>query len=203
MIFREVGWKIWQEIILDGRPRWPACREFGIEPEYNTYLGDQPASYVISNNLRRRHLNKSQEAGVAWKAKPALAEEARKRQIELAGTRKDDLQELIPEGEKGTARDQAGELFNVSGRYVDQFGEVEKEAPELAEAIMKGEITITEAKRKINRKKRIGKILEKAKELDPVTSLGKCAVIYADPPWQYDYSFSDSRGIENQYPTSH
>lgn len=27
------------------------------------------------------------------------------------------------------------------------------------------------------------------------------SVIYADPPWRYDFSKSDSREIENQYPT--
>ena len=30
---------------------------------------------------------------------------------------------------------------------------------------------------------------------------GKHNVIYADPPWRYDFSVSDSRKIENQYPT--
>ena len=40
--------------------------------------------------------------------KPMLEEEARKRQIELAGTRSTDLVELIPQGEKGKSRDQAG-----------------------------------------------------------------------------------------------
>jgi len=29
----------------------------------------------------------------------------------------------------------------------------------------------------------------------------KYQVIYADPPWRYDFSKSDSREIENQYPT--
>jgi site-specific DNA-methyltransferase (adenine-specific) len=29
----------------------------------------------------------------------------------------------------------------------------------------------------------------------------KYQVIYADPPWRYDFSKSDSRQIENQYPT--
>ena len=28
-----------------------------------------------------------------------------------------------------------------------------------------------------------------------------CSVVYADPPWRYDFSKSDSREIENQYPT--
>lgn len=29
----------------------------------------------------------------------------------------------------------------------------------------------------------------------------KYQIIYADPPWRYDFSKSDSREIENQYPT--
>lgn len=29
----------------------------------------------------------------------------------------------------------------------------------------------------------------------------KYQIIYADPPWRYDFSKSDSRKIENQYPT--
>lgn len=29
----------------------------------------------------------------------------------------------------------------------------------------------------------------------------KYEIIYADPPWRYDFSKSDSREIENQYPT--
>lgn len=35
----------------------------------------------------------------------------------------------------------------------------------------------------------------------PPLPKGKYTVIYADPPWQYDFSKSDSREIENQYPT--
>ncbi len=27
------------------------------------------------------------------------------------------------------------------------------------------------------------------------------AVIYADPPWRYEFSETESRAIENQYPT--
>lgn len=35
----------------------------------------------------------------------------------------------------------------------------------------------------------------------PPLPKGKYRVIYADPPWQYEFSKSDSREIENQYPT--
>lgn len=37
------------------------------------------------------------------------------------------------------------------------------------------------------------------KEVEPPS--GEYSVIYADPPWRYEFSKSDSREIENQYPT--
>lgn len=41
-----------------------------------------------------------------------------------------------------------------------------------------------------------------AKEIeDTPLPAGKYRLIYADPPWRYDFSVSDSRKIENQYPT--
>ena len=38
-------------------------------------------------------------------------------------------------------------------------------------------------------------------EPPPLPPPGKYTLIYADPPWRYDYSKADSRRIENQYPT--
>lgn len=40
-----------------------------------------------------------------------------------------------------------------------------------------------------------------AAEVQMVYPEGKYQLIYADPPWRYDFSKSDSREIENQYPT--
>lgn len=39
------------------------------------------------------------------------------------------------------------------------------------------------------------------REPAPLDCLGPFNVIYADPPWRYEYSISTSRDIENQYPT--
>jgi ParB-like chromosome segregation protein Spo0J len=48
--------------ILDGRHRYRACRELGIEPRFDSYLGDDPIGQVVSLNIHRRHLNPGQLA---------------------------------------------------------------------------------------------------------------------------------------------
>lgn len=46
--------------ILDGRHRYRACLEAGVEPSFTEYPGGDPACYVISVNLKRRNLKEGQ-----------------------------------------------------------------------------------------------------------------------------------------------
>src|SRR5438552_16799639 len=51
--------------ILDGRNRYRACKIAGvIDPDCETYTGDDPLAYVVSVNLRRRHLTAEQKREV-------------------------------------------------------------------------------------------------------------------------------------------
>lgn len=58
---------LYQGKIIDGRNREEACHRAGIPPRYNEYVGDDPLGFVLSLNLRRRHLTESQRAMVAAK----------------------------------------------------------------------------------------------------------------------------------------
>ena len=53
--------------ILDGRHRYRACRELGLDCPTQPYTGDDPLGFMLSMNLQRRHLNESQRAMVAAK----------------------------------------------------------------------------------------------------------------------------------------
>jgi hypothetical protein len=58
------------EMILDGRNRFRACRAAKVEPRCRVFGsrpfdGDDPEAFVISANLKRRHLNASQCAMIA------------------------------------------------------------------------------------------------------------------------------------------
>jgi len=70
------------------------------------------------------------------------------------------------------------------------------------EKVKAGVMSLHDANRIVKRAERIEK-LEKINEANqPLNDgLGKFNVILADPPWQYEHTISDSRMIENQYPT--
>jgi hypothetical protein len=52
---------ILEDQILDGRNRYEACLRAGVEPRFVEYKGDDPAAFVISSNILRRHLSQAQK----------------------------------------------------------------------------------------------------------------------------------------------
>jgi ParB-like chromosome segregation protein Spo0J len=120
--------------ILDGRHRYRACVEIGIEPKFTSFGGVDALAFVLSENLHRRHLSESQRAMVAAK---------------LANMRQGHRSDKQPSAnwQKVSATDAAKSL-NVSERSVARAVEIKKNgAPELVAKVEAGEITVNEAER--------------------------------------------------------
>jgi N6-adenosine-specific RNA methylase IME4 len=209
--------ELYEGKILDGRNRYRACLAAGVEPLAVQYRGDDPVGYVISANLRRRHLDESQRAMVAAK---------------LATLKLGDNQhsEGLPIG-RGSELLNVGERTVARAREVQEFG-----APELVDAVERGAVSVSAAadiatqpieeqreivargerailraaqdirarKAEIRRAERIERLAATCNQNTPFPSDRRYAVLCADPPWHFEV-YNEESGVEraagNYYPT--
>jgi N6-adenosine-specific RNA methylase IME4 len=208
---------MFEDRVLDGRNRLRACEAAGIEPVFTVYTGDDPVAFVVSLNLRRRHLDESQRAMVAAK---------------LATLRAGDNQhsEGLPIG-------RSSELLNVGERSVARAREVQEHGtPELVHAVERGAVSVSAAadvatlsaqeqhkivaqgereilraaqdirarKAEIRRSERIKRLAATCNQNTPFPSDRRYAVLYADPPWHFEV-YNEESGVEraagNHYST--
>lgn len=117
--------------VLDGRHRYYACQEVGATPSYREYTGSNPLGFVVSLNLKRRHLSESQRAMVA----ASLAN------MTVGGDRVSEHSANLQNG--SVSQSQAAELLQVSPRSVATAAKIEREAsPVVVEAVKAGSISL-------------------------------------------------------------
>jgi N6-adenosine-specific RNA methylase IME4 len=189
--------------ILDGRHRYRACREVSAEPLYTTYTGDDPVAYVVSVNIKRRHLAPSQLAVVALAVEQAYAPKARERQ--LAGLKQHQavrpFSQSCQNGEPVHSATLAAKAVGVSPRYISAAKQLAREAPELLPQVGSGQLTIPEAQKALRLRKKAAQVAEiTSRDTGPLASIGPFSVRLADPPWRYEDA-EPSRSVENHYPT--
>lgn len=71
-------------VLLDGRNRARACEIADVPLRLRKYSGDDPITFSISQNMKRRHLTVGQKAAVGYAALPLYEEEARRRKAVAA-----------------------------------------------------------------------------------------------------------------------
>ena len=187
--------------ILDGRNRLRACEAADVEPRFQTYEGGDSLGFVLSLNLKRRHLNESQRAMVAARA------------VTMRQGTRNDLQPSanLPE----VSQRDAAESLTVSERTLRHAKTVQEHGgPELVHLVDQGLVAVSDAaavakESHTTQRALVGAIQRgEAKNLKTarvdrdiarqrlelaegraVLPEGVFEVIVIDPPWPYDNTY--------------
>ena len=211
-----------EEKILDGRNRYNACNDAGVEPNFVEYEGEDALSYVISLNLNRRHLNESQRAMIG--AKLANMKHGGDRKNQHANwqfeTSTKDAAEKLNVGERNIQRakkvhkegiedlQKSVEAGKVSVSAASDIATLDKAEQEVV--VAKGEDEILKMAKEIRAKKsevrKAERIADIIKQTEDIKNLDinfdksySCIVI--DPPWCYGTEYDpNGRRAANPYP---
>lgn len=186
----------WQNTLIDGHNRYEICNKHEIpykmvEKAFDSR--DNAREWIILNQFGRRNLSAYDRSLLALKLKPIYAEKAKEKQIESGGA--------VPLKSAKPPIDTRRELSKIAGVGHDTMAKVQKieeKAPEkIKQQIKSGDISINQAYQQIRREEKKQEIIIEI----PKILNGLYDVIYADPPWRYDFAETDNRMIENKYPS--
>lgn len=206
---------LYEDKVLDGRHRYYACQETSTQPTFREYEGDDPLGFVVSLNLKRRHLDEAQRAMVA--ARLATLERGRpEEKASIDAITQDEAAQMLNVGRASVQRarvvldDGAPELVTAVDTGVVSVSAAADVATlpksEQSEIVARGESEILKAAKDI----RTRKAEAKRAELDAIRAAnpvviphGKYGCIVIDPPWEMQKIERDVRPNQAafDYPT--
>ena len=177
---REPIWLL-DDLILDGRNRYKACAEIGLTPLVQEYVGPTDdaslIAFVVSLNLKRRHLTASQKAAIGLRVKGQL-QEANPPGRPAAEGNGGNIS-TISSNAAAKNRDLAGEIVGVSGRYIDEAEKIADAAPDLFNEVLTGTLSIPDAKREIKQREKEQARQDRAENPPPILP-DACVVEHTD-----------------------
>lgn len=131
---------LYQDKILDGRNRYLACKMVDVKPKMLLFQGDDKKAldFVVSENLKRRHLTTSQRAMIA---------------SELANKPEGKPTKEEQKNPTTMSNKEAAETMNVSDRSVKDAKEIKRKSPQKAKQVVEGKKSLARAKREIRKEK--------------------------------------------------
>jgi hypothetical protein len=106
-----------ESVLVDGRNRREACQRAGVVPDYVLLDGQDPVAYILSANIHRRNLSKGQRAMAVAKISPG-SQQGKRTSIKT---------------------------IEVSPGYVSHARIVLQHAPDLANAVLMGHLSLDNA----------------------------------------------------------
>jgi hypothetical protein len=186
--------------ILDGRNRHRACVAAGIQPYFHTWNADgSPTDFVLSMNLHRRHLTTEQKILLGEKLEPiyaAEAEEERRRKISEYQTTGQTAEKVPPSKTEQESAQKAAKAAGTNAHYIRDMKRLRMEAPDLAEQIESGKLTMAKAKKVLKERKRKEERAAMAQAVQNIQPSDRWQVYHDDmttwtAPRQYDFIITD------------
>ncbi len=139
--------------VLDGRNRMLACKLASVSPDFQSRNAEKlgsPVSWVVSQNLHRRHLKPDQLKAIAAEAVVLMQKETEARQIaNLKQNQRQQDSAQPTEVEKSStsekSRDAVAKNFGLSGRTLQPSITNAKERPDIHQLQKEGKISQKEA----------------------------------------------------------
>ncbi len=188
-------------VLVDGHNRYELCEKHGLQYQWvDVDIDGDPRIWIIRNQFGRRNINLYQRADLGLVLEPLLAEKAKANQVKAG---KEKL--LQNSAEAVDTRKEVAKASGVSHDTIAKVKVINAQAPEsVKEKLRSGDTTIhreyTKIKRESDRRELVQRIeAHKSEPRDQVSGLPE--LVLADPPWKYEFSETESRAIENQYPT--
>jgi N6-adenosine-specific RNA methylase IME4 len=188
---------VWRghNIILDGHNRYDICRKHGIpfKVVYLDFPSRQAAKqWIVENQLAKRNLTPYQRALLALELERVIAAEARKQQ----GRRIDISPTLANSCQAIDAREEAARRTGLSHGTISKVKLiVEEGTEEEKEKLSSGDpkLSIHAVYLRI--------LQRKIRTETPPFPRDKFSLVYADPPWSFEFVPAENRAVQNHYPT--
>ena len=173
-------------VILDGHNRFKICKELNVEPRYEVKTFVHPLlekRFVIEANLRRRHLTDFQriEMGMPLLEIEQFFAKERQRTDSNVETR---LPPNDGNRQERTATAKVAKQIAVSTRTFERAKKIIEKAPEeVKKKVRSGKQSINYAYQQVQRAEKHSN--------PPDLPKGEFDILYADPPWKYDFAETD------------
>ena len=188
---------IWKgrNIIVDGHHRLRICQKHGIR--FNVVQRDfadrdQVKKWIIENQFAKRNLTDYQRGLLALELEKLFAEAAKAQQ----GRRTDLLKNSSKSYTPMNTRRQVARIAGVSENTIQRIKLVREKATDVEKTRLS-----TPGSRQSIHKVYMRIRRDEIKVETPPFPNDKFTLIYADPPWKYEFTQTENRAVENHYPT--
>ena len=201
----------WNGYIIDGHNRYNIAQQWNLEfkTESKNFKGeDEVKEWMILNQFGRRNLSNYQRSVLALQLEDVFRAKAKESKAEKVSHFRN-TGEVLQISATPDTRKELSKVAAVSHDTIAKVKKIQEKAPEEVKAkLATGEVSINAAYKEIKKEEKKEELQQRrvliennVKKVDINNIPEKFDIIYADPPWRYDFAETSNRKIENQYTT--